>query len=109
MSRAIAVSRSRFLLSFALARGSYGFKRPHARRDGVVFHPSCLVWRNRHERVAVLPRADLTLNAVHVSPSELPPFPLMKAALWIAGDQHEHLGQLITYARSVGVVPPWSK
>jgi uncharacterized damage-inducible protein DinB len=22
---------------------------------------------------------------------------------------HEHLGQLIAYARSVGVVPPWSE
>lgn len=25
------------------------------------------------------------------------------------GDQHEHLGQSIAYARSNGVVPPWSK
>ena len=24
-------------------------------------------------------------------------------------DQHEHLGQSIAYARSNGVVPPWSK
>jgi hypothetical protein len=24
-------------------------------------------------------------------------------------DQHEHLGQLIAYARMNGVVPPWSK
>ena len=27
----------------------------------------------------------------------------------IAGHSHEHLGQLIAYARSVGVVPPWSR
>ena len=27
----------------------------------------------------------------------------------ILGDQHEHLGQSIAYARSNGVVPPWSK
>jgi len=27
----------------------------------------------------------------------------------MAGDLHEHLGQLVTYARSVGVVPPWSR
>lgn len=34
---------------------------------------------------------------------------LMDAALGMTGDQHEHLGQLIAYARSVGVKPPWSK
>jgi uncharacterized damage-inducible protein DinB len=27
----------------------------------------------------------------------------------LLGDQHEHLGQLIAYARTNGVVPPWSK
>ncbi len=27
----------------------------------------------------------------------------------VFGDQHEHLGQSIAYARSNGVVPPWSK
>jgi len=31
------------------------------------------------------------------------------AARYIFGDQHEHLGQSIAYARSNGVVPPWSK
>jgi uncharacterized damage-inducible protein DinB len=31
------------------------------------------------------------------------------AALAMAGDLHEHLGQLIAYSRSVGVKPPWSK
>jgi hypothetical protein len=31
------------------------------------------------------------------------------AAFEMAGDLHEHLGQLIAYARSVGVKPPWSK
>ncbi len=30
------------------------------------------------------------------------------ALLIIAGHMHEHLGQLIAYARSNGVVPPWS-
>ena len=34
---------------------------------------------------------------------------LAEAAFGMTGDQHEHLGQLITYARSVGVKPPWSK
>jgi uncharacterized damage-inducible protein DinB len=31
------------------------------------------------------------------------------AALGMAGDLHEHLGQLIAYARTNGVKPPWSK
>jgi uncharacterized damage-inducible protein DinB len=31
------------------------------------------------------------------------------ALMHILEDQHEHLGQSITYARSNGVVPPWSK
>jgi uncharacterized damage-inducible protein DinB len=32
-----------------------------------------------------------------------------QASLVMTGDLHEHLGQLIAYARSVGVKPPWSK
>jgi len=32
-----------------------------------------------------------------------------RVALLVSGDQHEHLGQLIAYARSIGVTPPWSK
>src|SRR5499427_6453954 len=31
------------------------------------------------------------------------------AVMLILEDQHEHLGQSIAYARSNGVVPPWSK
>ena len=31
------------------------------------------------------------------------------AALGIGGDMHEHLGQLIAYARMNKIVPPWSK
>lgn len=31
------------------------------------------------------------------------------AAMMLLSDQHEHLGQSIAYARSNGVVPPWSK
>jgi len=31
------------------------------------------------------------------------------AALAIGGDLHEHLGQLIAYARTNHIVPPWSK
>jgi uncharacterized damage-inducible protein DinB len=32
-----------------------------------------------------------------------------RVVLLVSGDQHEHLGQLIAYARSIGVTPPWSK
>jgi uncharacterized damage-inducible protein DinB len=34
---------------------------------------------------------------------------LDRASYEMSGDLHEHLGQLIAYARSVGVKPPWSK
>jgi uncharacterized damage-inducible protein DinB len=34
---------------------------------------------------------------------------LPHAAFIMSGDLHEHLGQMIAYARSVGVKPPWSK
>lgn len=34
---------------------------------------------------------------------------LDQAAFSMSGDLHEHLGQMITYARSVGVKPPWTK
>ena len=29
--------------------------------------------------------------------------------MFVAGDMHEHLGQLIAYARTNRIVPPWSK
>ena len=29
--------------------------------------------------------------------------------LFVAGDMHEHLGQLIAYARMNQIVPPWSR
>ena len=32
-----------------------------------------------------------------------------EAVLFVAGDMHEHLGQLIAYARTNHIVPPWSK
>jgi hypothetical protein len=35
--------------------------------------------------------------------------PLDQAAFIMTGDLRGHLGQLIAYARSVGVTPPWSK
>ncbi len=34
---------------------------------------------------------------------------LPEAAFSMTDDLHEHLGQLIAYARSVGVKPPWTK
>ena len=33
----------------------------------------------------------------------------VEAAMFVAGDMHEHLGQLIAYARMNRIVPPWSK
>lgn len=33
----------------------------------------------------------------------------IEVALFIGGDLHEHLGQLIAYARTNHIVPPWSK
>jgi uncharacterized damage-inducible protein DinB len=35
--------------------------------------------------------------------------PKMAAIILLGGHAEEHLGQLIAYARSTGVVPPWSK
>jgi hypothetical protein len=32
-----------------------------------------------------------------------------EVALFVGGDLHEHLGQLIAYARTNHIVPPWSK
>jgi hypothetical protein len=32
-----------------------------------------------------------------------------EAVAFVAGDMHEHLGQLIAYARMNRIVPPWSK
>jgi DinB family protein len=34
---------------------------------------------------------------------------VVEIALAIGGDMHEHLGQLIAYARTNHIVPPWSK
>lgn len=35
--------------------------------------------------------------------------PAARAVVILAAHSHEHLGQLIAYARSNGVVPPWSR
>lgn len=50
------------------------------------------------------------MNRAALVPDSLPAgmgFP--RVVLLVVGDQHEHLGQLIAYARSVGVTPPWSR
>jgi hypothetical protein len=36
-------------------------------------------------------------------------FTVMETGIGMTADLHEHLGQLIAYARMNGVVPPWSK
>lgn len=36
-------------------------------------------------------------------------FTIAQTSLMMSGDLHEHLGQLIAYARSNGVKPPWSR
>lgn len=33
----------------------------------------------------------------------------VEAVMFVTGDMHEHLGQLIAYARTNRIVPPWSK
>lgn len=50
------------------------------------------------------------MNRAALVPDSLPAgmgFP--RVVLLVMGDQHEHLGQLIAYARSVGVAPPWNR
>ena len=34
---------------------------------------------------------------------------IIESSFIMSGDLHEHLGQLIAYARSNGIAPPWSK
>ena len=34
---------------------------------------------------------------------------IIESSFIMSGDLHEHLGQLIVYARSNGITPPWSK
>ena len=50
------------------------------------------------------------VDAAHLT-GEYKPWgmPIDQAALVMAGDLHEHLGQLIAYARMNGVKPPWTK
>ena len=58
-----------------------------------------------HARVTIA-GADPAMLTGRYEPAKMS---LARASLRVAGDLHEHLGQLIAYARSVGVTPPWSK
>ena len=52
----------------------------------------------------------MAVDAAHLTAAYKPwGMPLDAAAFAMTGDLHEHLGQLIAYARSVGVKPPWTK
>lgn len=52
--------------------------------------------------------ADLTalLGARKLGPNAIT---FAEFAFGMTGDLHEHLGQLVTYTRSIGEVPPWSR
>ena len=50
------------------------------------------------------------IDPAKLVPDSLPAhMSFQRVVLLVSGDLHEHLGQLIAYARSVGVTPPWSK
>jgi hypothetical protein len=36
-------------------------------------------------------------------------YSILETSIGMTADLHEHLGQLIAYARVNGIVPPWSK
>jgi len=55
---------------------------------------------------SVLDRIDLKKLVPDSLPAKMG-FP--RVVLLVSGDQHEHLGQFVAYARSIGVTPPWSK
>jgi hypothetical protein len=42
-------------------------------------------------------------------PGSNPPVRFHQGAFLLAGDLNQHLGQLITYARVLGVKPPWAR
>jgi uncharacterized damage-inducible protein DinB len=60
-------------------------------------------WTHAKAQISAVDPAQLT--------GRYPPWNMTfaQAAFVMSGDLHEHLGQLIAYARSVGVQPPWSK
>jgi len=62
----------------------------------------------RHGRQQLASATEAKLANVRFSVYD-PPLAFDQAAFKMAGDLHEHLGQLITYTRVLGIVPPWSK
>ena len=55
---------------------------------------------------ALDPATLTTRRKIMISPN---PVAVTDIALGIGGDLHEHLGQMIAYARMNHIVPPWSK
>jgi hypothetical protein len=60
----------------------------------------------KKELEALDPATLTAKRKIMVSPN---PLAVTDIALGIGGDLHEHLGQLIAYARMNKIVPPWSK
>jgi hypothetical protein len=58
------------------------------------------------ELTALDPATLTARRKIVISPN---PLAVTDIALGIGGDLHEHLGQLIAYARMNHIVPPWSK
>jgi hypothetical protein len=62
-----------------------------------------------HAKASLTALDPATLTArrkIMISPN---PVAVTDIALGIGGDLHEHLGQMIAYARMNHIVPPWSK
>ena len=59
----------------------------------------------KKELEALDPATLTARRKIMISPN---PLAVTDIALGIGGDLHEHLGQMISYARMNGVVPPWT-
>jgi uncharacterized damage-inducible protein DinB len=93
------------LLARTLA-GSAGGGRPAPITDSEKLQEALKTsYANLQQTIAGLSDTDLKA-AVKVFGRD---FTKEEAIRYIFGDQHEHLGQSIAYARTNGVVPPWSK
>ncbi len=60
----------------------------------------------KKELEALDPATLTAKRKIMISPN---PLAITDIALGVGGDLHEHLGQLIAYARMNKIVPPWSK
>lgn len=60
---------------------------------------------NLSAAIAALSRSSLNVPITYFGRSTLPRIAISR----ILGDLHEHLGQLISYARMNQIVPPWSR